>query len=278
MLIMLRIPANKVADTIHRLPIIHRKDAVEGLRQRYASLVKMASHLPPSLFTPEDLDISKLCDLAVPILHPRTTKPSPTQLVEATVSPSAAPSDPPQALNTSALILSLFGWQAEESGHVPGLATCNACFRRLGLWLFTFGSAESSSSMERLDVVGEHREYCPWVNVFSQNGGGRRTSLDGMTGWEVMVRALRTSAGRMRGEDHELGKGEKVQESGRSMEGVDGVSEDARSEASSIRSVVTVEDERKKKDEERWARLKRLKQVFGVRRKDGGKKIVESIG
>ena len=131
--------------------------------------------------------------------------------------------------------------------------------------------------MERLDVVGEHRDYCPWVNVFSQNGGGRRTSLDGMAGWEVMVRALKTSAGRMQGESGEAGKVKKSEESRRSAKDGDRAGEE-RSEVGSLGSTMTVEEDKKKRDEERWARLKRLKQVFGVKRNAGEKKVVKSVG
>jgi len=78
---------------------------------------------------------------------------------------------PPTEIKESAFILALFGW-ANEEPSIPTLLTCSACFRRLGLWLFKHpmgGSTGGGDAMVcRLDVIGEHRDYCPWVNKESQ--------------------------------------------------------------------------------------------------------------
>ena len=116
--------------------------------------------------------------------------------------------------------------------------------------------------MDRLDVVGEHRDYCPWVNALSQNGAiSRRTSLDGLEGWQVLLRAIRAIA------VHEKYDVEK-EPPAVSKE----PSEVAVSEADSVLSSTTMKEDRKdqdEKDRERWTKLKRLKQVFHVKRGKG---------
>lgn len=267
-----RSPLIGLADTIQRLPLAHQGTATGNLRQRYLSLVAMTSELPPNPSIPEILVFSDIHEQILPLLHPPSTKqqtaadtdPSP----DLTGSPSESVSS--QTLNTSALSLALFGWQAEE-GHVSGLATCTACFRRLGLWLFKASSdASTSSSMDRLDVIGEHRDYCPWINALSQNGAAsRRTSLDGLAGWQVLLRAVYAS---------KLHKNYDVE-----MEPavVPSESDDAASEIGTVASVAVAKEDRKdqdEKDKERWAKLKKLKQVFHVRKGKGRDSIILKKG
>lgn len=235
-------PANALtnpADTIQRLPLAHHKIAMDDLRQRYHSLAAIAPELPPDPSTPEAFDLPSLSQKLTPLLHP----PSP---------------DPPTP-NSSALALALFGWQAEQ-GHVIGLATCPACFRRLGLWLFkpppssSPSSPASQSSMHRLDPVSEHRDYCPWINALAQNGTtARRTSLDGLAGWEALLRAVDAGLSSLRHGDVDGREGAVGQ--------VDGGADERAG-----REEVPGRDER---DRERWAKLKRLKQAFHVKRRKG---------
>ena len=44
----------------------------------------------------------------------------------------------------------------------------------MGLWLFTENSVA-------LDLVAEHKRYCPWINASVQSG---------MAGWEYMISFL----------------------------------------------------------------------------------------
>ncbi|KAL9134309.1 MAG: hypothetical protein Q9175_004513 [Cornicularia normoerica] len=252
-------------DTIQRLPLTHHQTAIDDLRQRYISLVAIASELPPETSTPDDFDLPSISQKLAPLFHPPSPDPPST-------TPSSPPNPPadtttthPSLINNNipALALALFGWQAEE-GHVVGLATCTACFRRLGLWLFKPSSVHSppQSSMHRLDVVGEHRDYCPWINALSQNGAtSRRTSLDGLAGWEALLRAVDASVVYKRHEN-----GDKRPPTARTRDG-------AASEVAGIADEVVGKEEtavdRDEKDKERWAKLKRLKQAFHVKRKKG---------
>ena len=231
----------------------------------------MASDLPPSPSVPEDFDISRNHDHLLALLNSPSAKPPP----EATSTDSAPDSGAPLTLNSSAMSLALFGWQAED-GHISGLATCTACFRRLGLWLFKRSSDSSiPSSMERLDVIGEHRDYCPWINASSQNGSSsRRTSLDGLAGWQVLLRAVQAIA-----LDERLDTEKEVEPAPTDL------ANDIVSEISSIATLATMQESRRddeEKDKERWAKLKRLKQAFNVKRVKGKdvtrKKIEGDVG
>ena len=261
-------------DTIQRLPLAHHKTAIDDLRQRYVSLIAIASELPPEPSIPEDFDLSSMSQKLAPLLHPPIQEsPSPLQPghpnppSDDTITPY--PSTP--NINNSALALALFGWQAEE-GHVIGLATCTACFRRLGLWLFKPSSSSpdspSQSSMHRLDVVGEHRDYCPWINTLSQNGAtSRRTSsLDGLAGWQTLLRAVDASVVHQRHENEN--KPNSRPRTAASTRDAATASEEVASVEVGAKETETVEV-RDEKDRERWAKLKRLKQAFHVKRKKG---------
>jgi len=256
-------------DTIQRLPVAHQGTAIDNLRARYISLVGMASDLPPDPSIPEDLDVLSMHKQILPLLHPPLTKPQ-TGASPVSLSRSSDPPPDPEVsetLNHSALALALFGWQAEE-GHILGLATCTACFRRLGLWLFQPTTDHSTpSSMNRLDVVGEHRGYCPWINAISQNGAAsRRTSIDGLAGWQILLRAVKASKLHMKYDTDTVPTV---------------VPRDSDDPASEVATVVAPDTpkgdskDRDEKDKERWAKLKRLKQVFHVKKvkgKDGAVK------
>lgn len=127
--------------------------------------------------------------------------------------------------------------------------------------------------MDRLDVVDEHRDYCPWINPLSQNGiASRRTSLDGLAGWQALLRAVRASA------LHNKYDTEKAPVA--VPEGTLGkeTADDAASQGDTSASLVPAEEDRKDKDEkdkERWAKLKKLKQVFHVKRDKGKDQKVE---
>lgn len=116
--------------------------------------------------------------------------------------------------------------------------------------------------MSRLDVVAEHRDYCPWVNAESQSltpirnhKQATRSSISYEAGWEVLVRMINNT----------------VPAGGRSI--ITALVNDSTmtanggtSEIGSLLSEVTDNSARDARDRERWARLKKLKQVFQVKR------------
>lgn len=73
------------------------------------------------------------------------------------------------------------GWSGAKLGQ-KGILTCSTCHRRVGLWLFT-SESESMLRMdeEPLDLLAEHKKYCPWVNAMTQTG---------LAAWEYMYKLL----------------------------------------------------------------------------------------
>lgn len=240
------------------------------------SLIAMASELPSKILLPDDVELSIVVD----------------SLPEDFVCSSASEADGtdeasrPGNVNADALALAIVGWEAEP-GHIKGLVTCNACFRRLGLWLFpknlssagpaeTVGSEEEASAMASLDVASEHRDYCPWVNSISQHGA--RTSIatrddrEDDPGWKILVRVLKTA--------HQL----RVRAAALAPVLVLEEQSDTTTPTTTANTTVTTNDElsnprdsadaatgdeasslREQKDKERWARLKKLKKILNVR-------------
>jgi hypothetical protein len=166
--------------------------------------------------------------------------------------------------------MALFGWQGhkhDKSGPQLHSASCEACFRNLGFWLFKSkkvneaGEEVEGARMNCLNVVTEHRNYCPWQNAISQNGSAK-SSTASMAGWEIILRVLKS--------DYYLRhNGDRLAEHSRP------VSSD---QASEIGSLGANDDENaesiaEEKDKERWARLRRVKSLFDTKT---GKKVHRS--
>ncbi|KAA6413578.1 MAG: hypothetical protein FRX48_03324 [Lasallia pustulata] len=244
--------------TIYRLSLTHPQTALNALRQRYESLAKMSSDLPSALSVPKGMNITAISRQITPFLLPDSSKPS-VDRVEAEI--------PPNSINEQALALSLFGWQA-EGGHITGLATCEACFRRLGLWLFKTkptedAAADEEASMSRLDVVSEHRDHCPWINAASQSGGSTprkgAIAIPDLAGWESLLRVVRNTQ-HIRAE---------TMPPPATASGHGDEDDDVASEVVSIATTAAGPEDRAArdaKDKERWAKLKKLKQAFHVKR------------
>ncbi|KAI9769088.1 MAG: hypothetical protein M1840_004439 [Geoglossum simile] len=244
-------------ETIYRLPLTSPPISLAALSTRYASLISMAGDLPSNLSVPDDLDTLHLAKQV-----------SAEFLLSHSLSSSAAESFQPSdsVLNYEAFVLAFFGWQA-ETGHIAGLATCEACFRRLGLWLFKAKTPEDAS-MSRLDVIGEHRDYCPWVNSFSQSGGGSsknsdRDSSDQKAGWEVLLRALKSAL-----HLHSQSSNAAAPLSSLGNDINDATDEESNTNGRTEKATSMMS--RDEQEKERWARLKKLKKVFDVRSRKKG--------
>ena len=250
-------------ETIQRLPLVWQATAVEALCARYRSLLVMADELPANISAPETFDVTKVIDrIADRLQSSSSTRPnSPSHTQQTTphrpVSPHQVSPSSPASINSDALILALFGWQAEE-GHISGLATCKACFRRLGLWLFKPSVPNETSIIEHLDVVGEHRNYCPWISAASQCGTEKtQMALDGLSGWEILYKGILA-----RGRFNEQQDAAQTHSPSRALD-------DHASEVSSVMSAARSKEEREvveRQDKERWTKLKQLKKVFHVRK------------
>ena len=225
-----------VLATIQRLPLTHPTSTLDALRTRYLSFVSMNVELPTSLRMPENIDIEVISKQLSPLLLPQAS----LQVITETAASATE-------INKLALKFALFGWEAEIDSKL-NLATCSACFRRLGLWLFIprpnpVSPTESREAIvDRLDLAEEHRLYCPWINGSSQTGAviskGEDIQSPELAGWEMLLNVVRN-----------------VQHS---------ESDDATPDISG--SPGTDKAGRDTKDQERWAKLKKLKQAFRVKR------------
>ncbi len=194
------------ADSLLRLPLASPRQALVDLRQRYDELCARKDFLPYefNLRLPDGLDID-----AVLASLPPTFFDAP---------PPSSPSPPSPSPNRVALALAVMGWQGltnSRIGAVPNSASCQACLRRLGLWMFKSKQVDLETNtvlepapMDHLDGVQEHRFFCPWRNGIVQRNPGAGTQarqrsspkgsrdVDGeaMPGWHVLVEVLRNDA------------------------------------------------------------------------------------
>lgn len=190
-------------------------------------------------------------------------------IIEQLPAPFTANASPETPLNRVALILALFGFTARPA-HVPklGSADCRVCFRTVGLWLYrpkTSKGADGSPGVERAAAMASlnplecHKEYCPWVNAGSQNGGG---AAGGKPIWAILGEAIGRED-KVRKQD-EAGKGDKGAAAG--------------GEETHVETEGDVVDDgeyeklRAEKDKERWARLRKVKSLFEGK----GKKATKS--
>ena len=171
--------------------------------------------------------------------------------------------------NKVALQIALCGWEGyshHRLGAQLGSVSCQACFRVLGLWIFKSkrvtedGEEVEGGLMNRLDVVKEHRDYCPWRNPASQSGINATVKEAGtaLAGWEVALRVLKN--------DHYLRHNGARDNNAPARE--------AQSSGPTQPEFSTNDDEdaksRDERDKERWARLRRVKSLFDTK---SGKKL-----
>ena len=147
--------------------------------------------------------------------------------------------------------------------------------------------------MARLDLVGEHRDYCPWIDAVSQNGpaassrptatNASQTSLQDKEkekekpGWEVLAKVVLNTVRAKRRERRDekprippldRRREDEVSVSSTFATGTTAVESASRSEEKEKEEL----EKEKEKDKERWARLKRIKQAFTIkkgRKKEG---------
>jgi hypothetical protein len=226
------------------------------LRERYDELCARSDTLPYAfnIRAPPELNV----DAVLKYLPEDFFNTAPGNL-----STENSPSGEP---NKVALQMALCGWEGyshHRLGPQLGSVSCQACFRVLGLWIFKSkkvsedGEEVEGGLMNRLDVVKEHRDYCPWQNPASQSGHKATSKEAGtsLAGWEVVLRVLKN--------DHYLRHGarshDKDSQAGESAETSFGIDNDE--------GHTKARDER---DKERWARLRRVKSLFDTK---SGKKL-----
>lgn len=220
---------------------------MNSLKERYQELVSRKDNLPYkfNMRMPEDFDLD-------PVLSYLPKNFLPTD-------PSDSFSH--QEVNKVAFLMALFGWQGHSHSRLGaqlGSLSCQACYRVLGLWLFKSKSVNEAGEevegpiVNGLDVVLEHRDYCPWRNPVSQNGQNPtvKTATNKMAGWEILVRLLKS--------EFQL-RTAKVAPRPKSMQPTADDNDQPEVEEIDDEDARSIRDE---KDKERWARLRRVKSIF----------------
>ena len=252
---------NRCLDSIFKLPLNHPGTTIHHLRDRYDELCTRKETLPylMNMRTPQGFDL----DLVLSYLPADFFACSSAQHIENPTQPE---------VNKVAFLMALFGWQGHVHatlGDQIGSVSCQACFRVLGLWLFKSkevneaGEEVTGAAMNKLDVVKEHRDYCPWQNAASQNGQRASviSSTSTLAGWEIIIRILKN--------DHHLrSSGERTGSRGSRQPSVDNASEYAITFATEVddEAARSVRDEKEKR---MLRRLRRVKSLFETK----GKKL-----
>jgi hypothetical protein len=244
-----------------------RGRSIAALKARYEGLVALAAALPSNLAFPEGIDLERvISELPSDFLQDPGDNDERIMNIE--------------EINRSAFGLALFGWRADNE-YMDSMASCDACFRRLGLWLFNVkgkgkmnGHAPDDPTaihpvIDKLNVLGEHRDYCPWVNPLSQNGTTDPTGPWEGAGWEVLLHTLvgnflawntspRPSTAFSAATPTITLNGEALEINSIEISSVSG-------QATSSTARISVAEDRDAKDKERWAKLKKLKKAFDIK-------------
>ncbi|KAI8964547.1 zf-C3HC-domain-containing protein [Daldinia sp. FL1419] len=259
-------------DTLLRLSLTSPPTALASLRQRYDELCARQSFLPYlfNLRLPANLDLQAVKSQLTPTFF---TDPPP-------------PSTNPSAPNDVALALALTGWQGLTNprvGAVPNSATCATCLRRLGLWMFKSKEVDEETRqilvpapMDYLDPIREHRFFCPWRNAAVQHNPGAKKA-DNKTSWEVLAQTIKNHSYLRAQAEKSNQRSSFFHRSSASVPTTPvkgGHAGDTRS------PMLGSDDEdedltaRDAKDKERWARLRKVKNLFDTK---NGKKLRRSL-
>jgi FAD/FMN-containing dehydrogenase len=248
-------------DSIFKLPLNNTPTTLQTLRERYDELSARSDTLPYefNLRKPPEFDVETALNYL-----PSGFFNTPSDDLSTNVSP-------PREVNKVAFQMALCGWQGythNRLGAQLGSVSCQACFRVLGLWLFKSKAVSEAGEeikggiMNSLNIVKEHRDYCPWRNPASQNGLNTTSTetSTALAGWQVVLRVLKN--------DHYLRQngahnGERPSTAGGGISGSPGANVDEADAKS-----------REEKDKERWARLRRVKSLFDAK---GGKKVHKTV-
>jgi len=246
-------------DTIFKLPLNHGPTTLHAIRQRYDALCSISDRLPymHNLHTPEDFDLESIITYLPKNFFTST-------LIDAEPSsPAAAQSE----INRVAFTMALFGWTARPETKIrDGAAVCEACFRTLGLWLFKSkeineaGEVIRPATMNYLDPVDQHREYCPWKNAKSQSASGntnKTVKVPELAAWQIIIRVLKNDY-RLR----EAGKGSEID---KNQAGAADITNRPGTALDRDYDDEDAESIREEKDKERWARLRRVKSLFDTK-------------
>lgn len=243
-------------DDIYRLQVVRPTVWQPELRKRYQSLHQMCDAI-------RDVKIKALLHgTAASLPTERLLADLPADVLGPPGEEQPTPED-----SLKALEIVLHGWRgSEDSGNE--LLHCDACFQRVGLWMYQpdykpvrSSSDDDSGEPATIDLVEMHREHCPWRNAETQKSAG---SLSALNACQILQRVASTCAREQRRRSEELLKAGQLADDDEQEEANDAPPSPAPSR-----------EEVERQDKERDSRLKKLKSLFTIKRKSA--KIVEGV-
>lgn len=169
-------------DDIYRLQVVRPAVWQPALRSRYQSLQPI---------------VDSIKDITVQQAGIAETKLTPVRL-HAELTPEILPvSEAAEQVQARALDIAMHGWRGTSELNAE-LLNCDACFQRIGLWMYQPGyraraamdeDDDNNNSTATIDLLEMHREYCPWRNSHSQQASG---TLAGLNASQILSRVVAT--------------------------------------------------------------------------------------
>lgn len=248
-------------DDIYHLQIVRSAVWQPDLKARFASAQKILDSI-------KDVHLRAVERDGVKMLPPdRLLTDLPSEIVGEYISEAERQAFLP------AFEVALHGWRGSTEAN-SALLHCDACFQRIGLWMYQPGyhsngattvadedddGEEQDNSTATIDLVNMHRDHCPWRNASVQRASG---TLRGLNACEILQRVASTFA-----RDYRRRSAEQMQRSGASGDGAEAV-ESGEGVAMDENDVpVLSRDEIAAQDKERESRLRKIKNMFSIRRK-----------
>lgn len=255
---------------IYRLPIVRSAVWQSELCSRYASLMNMPKSLVHLNLKPDDTEPSPeklLSNLPASLLV--TT---PTDAEEENEDDPDTPQEETADTRPKALLIAMCGWRGITDSSNE-LLSCDACFQRIGLWMYqpdykrpAFShddDEEEGSEQDRsLNLIESHRDHCPWQNSESQSATG---TFAGLPAWRILQRIVAQYADeqRRRSRDRtDLAAATAVVEPNE-----EGLVADSEEHFTVAEMPEISREETNRMDKERASKLRRLKTVLGFKKK-----------
>jgi len=235
-------------EDIYRLQVVRPHVWQPELRTRYQSLLHISA-------STRDIKIATLAqDTTLYITPEKLLSELPRAVLDTADTQSSSLPDDAKALE-----IALHGWRgSSDAGN--DLLHCDACFQRIGLWMYQpdykpshVDEDDENEYPATIDLVEMHRDHCPWRNPATQKASG---TLSGQNACQILHRVVSTCAREQRRRSDEA-----LKITQRSEEDEDAL------EAAMLASPAPSREEVEKQDRERDSRLRKLKALFTIKRK-----------
>lgn len=233
-------------DDIYRLSLVRPVLWQPELRKRYSSLFDIAASI-------KDVTFKSLDRSSDPALLPvdRILESLPTEVLPII--------ELDHSTKARALDVALHGWSGASESHAD-ILQCDACFQRIGLWMYQPGykpshttTSDNEAEVVSVDLLDMHREHCPWRNARSQQATG---SLEGLSACQILNRVVSTFAR----------EAKRKSEDARSHTNAVPGAENAADDVQEVHVPKLSREEVERLDREREGKLRRLKRMFTIKR------------